>query len=140
MRNWFQAFAFKCNLYRYTLAEVLACLVRHFRGVPSALPLFSQPIGALPIGTWTAALGGFRGPQRQPGGGGDPAAGVEGGDPHVAASSAAAAAAAAAATPAPGLLPIKAILPTVGGCTSCQFICPTALESAWFLSTLETET
>ena len=97
-------------LHLTNLAEVLACLVRHFRGVPSALPLFSQPIGALPIGTWTAALGGFRGPQRQPGGGGNPAAGTD--NNPIAAASGAAAAAAAAGTPVPGLLPLKAILPT----------------------------
>ena len=60
-------------LHLTNLAEVLACLVRHF-GAPSALPLFAQPIGALPIGTWTHALGGFRGAPDQPGGGGDPAA------------------------------------------------------------------
>ena len=93
-------------LHLTNLAEVLACLVRHFRGVPSALPLFSQPVGALPLGTWTAALGGFRGSQRQPGGGGNPSAGVEG------APRSAAAAAASAGTPAPQLLPIKAILPS----------------------------
>ena len=92
-------------LHLTNLAEVLACLVRHFRGVPSALPLFSQPIGALPIGTWTASLGGFRGSQRQPGGGGNPAAGVDGRDPSSAM------AAAAAASPVPALLPIKAITP-----------------------------
>ena len=58
-------------LHLTNLAEVLACLVRHFRGVPSALPLFSQPIGALPVGTWTASRGGVSGEsQRQPGGGG----------------------------------------------------------------------
>ena len=63
-------------LHLTNLAEVLACLVRHFRGVPSALPLFAQPIGALPIGTWTHALGGFRGAPDQPGGGGDPSRGA----------------------------------------------------------------
>ena len=31
-------------LHMTNLAEVLACLNRHFRGIPSALPLFSQPI------------------------------------------------------------------------------------------------
>ncbi|EEH58068.1 carbohydrate-binding module family 48 protein [Micromonas pusilla CCMP1545] len=65
-------------LHLTNLAEVFACLVRHFRGVPSALPLFSQPIGALPIGTWTAALD----------------------------------ASASQSTPIPGLLPVKAILPS----------------------------
>jgi len=93
-------------LHLTNLAEVFACLVRHFRGVPSALPLFSQPIGALPIGTWTAALGGFRGSQRQPGGGGNPAAGTDGigaGGQDASASQ---------STPIPGLLPVKAILPS----------------------------
>jgi len=47
-------------LHMTNLAEVLACLNRHFRGIPSALPLFSQPIGALPIGTWTERFGGSR--------------------------------------------------------------------------------
>jgi 5'-AMP-activated protein kinase regulatory gamma subunit len=47
-------------LHMTNLAEVLACLNRHFRGIPSALPLFSQPIGALPIGTWTERYGGSR--------------------------------------------------------------------------------
>jgi 5'-AMP-activated protein kinase regulatory gamma subunit len=27
--------------------------MRHFRGVPNALPLLSQPLGRLPIGTWS---------------------------------------------------------------------------------------
>lgn len=47
-------------LHVTNLAEILACLNRHFRGIPSALPLFSQPIGALPIGTWTERFGGSR--------------------------------------------------------------------------------
>ena len=47
-------------LHVTNLAEILACLNRHFRGIPSALPLFSQPIGALPLGTWTERFGGSR--------------------------------------------------------------------------------
>ena len=39
-------------LHLCTLSGVLACLMRHFRGVPNALPLLSQPLGSLPIGTW----------------------------------------------------------------------------------------
>jgi CBS domain-containing protein len=35
------------------MSGVLACLMRHFRGVPNALPLLSQPLGRLPIGTWS---------------------------------------------------------------------------------------
>jgi 5'-AMP-activated protein kinase regulatory gamma subunit len=88
-------------LHLTNLAEVLACLVRHFRGVPSALPLFSQPIGALPLGTWTQALGGFRGQAAAAGVGADSSG----------ASSSAAAAAAAGDTPVPALLPLKALLP-----------------------------
>ena len=95
-------------LHLTNLAEVLACLVRHFRGVPSALPLFAQPIGALPIGTWTEHLGGFRGSANQPGGGGNPSAG----NPDADVTLARAAAESLQASPAPGLLPLKALLPT----------------------------
>jgi len=49
-------------LHVTNLAEIFACLHRHFRGVPSSLPLFSQPLGALPIGTWTKEFGGRRSP------------------------------------------------------------------------------
>lgn len=31
---------------------VLTGVVKHFRGVAASLPLLSQPIGALPVGTW----------------------------------------------------------------------------------------
>lgn len=48
-------------LHLATLSSVLACLARHFRGVPAALPLLSQPLGALPLGTWTEQHGGMRG-------------------------------------------------------------------------------
>ena len=44
-------------LHLCSLSGVLACLMRHFRGVPGALPLLSQPLGALPIGTWVDAVG-----------------------------------------------------------------------------------
>lgn len=37
-------------LHLATMPGVLECLMRHFRGVPNALPLLSQPVGALPIG------------------------------------------------------------------------------------------
>lgn len=40
-------------LHLCTMSGVLACLMRHFRGVPNALSLLSQPLGALSIGTWT---------------------------------------------------------------------------------------
>ena len=40
-------------LHMSTMSGVLACLMRHFRGVPNALPLLSQPLGRLPIGTWS---------------------------------------------------------------------------------------
>lgn len=43
-------------LHLATMPGVLECLMRHFRGVPNALPLLAQPIGALPIGTWVAGL------------------------------------------------------------------------------------
>eukprot|EP00217_Crustomastix_stigmatica_P011778 CAMPEP_0183794200 /NCGR_PEP_ID=MMETSP0803_2-20130417/3695_1 /TAXON_ID=195967 /ORGANISM="Crustomastix stigmata, Strain CCMP3273" /LENGTH=516 /DNA_ID=CAMNT_0026038599 /DNA_START=243 /DNA_END=1794 /DNA_ORIENTATION=+ len=47
-------------LHLSSLSNVLACLARHFRGVPAALPLLSQPVGALAIGTWSKSLGGIR--------------------------------------------------------------------------------
>jgi len=53
-------------LHLCTMSGVLACLMRHFRGVPNALPLLSQPLGALPIGTW--ADGGRRGAEGAAGG------------------------------------------------------------------------
>jgi CBS domain-containing protein len=43
----------RCCAPRRPRAGVLACLMRHFRGVPNALPLLSQPLGRLPIGTWS---------------------------------------------------------------------------------------
>ena len=54
-------------LHLCSLSGVLACLMRHFRGVPGALPLLSQPLGALPIGTWVDSVG-----QRQHADGGRP--------------------------------------------------------------------
>ena len=104
------AFSVPQLLHLTNLAEVLACLVRHFRGVPSALPLFAQPIGALPIGTWAGHFGGFRGSPSQPGGGGNPDAGAE----SSAAASAAASGVSSSAhlSPLPGLLPLKCLFPT----------------------------
>ena len=99
-------------LHLTNLAEVLACLVRHFRGVPSALPLFAQPIGALPIGTWTHALGGFRGAPDQPGGGGDPTRGAERGGAAGARAPTSSAGDASRAGAVPGLAPLKTLLPT----------------------------
>lgn len=43
-------------LHLATMPGVLECLMRHFRGVPNALPLLSQPVGALPIGTWVEGM------------------------------------------------------------------------------------
>ena len=101
------AYAVPQLLHLTNLAEVLACLVRHFRGVPSALPLFAQPIGALPIGTWTHALGGFRGAPDQPGGGGDPTrgAGRSVGNGETANN-------VQGVSTLPGLAPLKTLLPT----------------------------
>ena len=57
-------------LHLTNLAEVLATVSSGTSGgVRAALALLAAR-GALPLGTWTAALGGFRGSQRQPGGGG----------------------------------------------------------------------
>jgi hypothetical protein len=36
-----------------TLSGVLACLMRHFRASLASLPLLAQPIGTLPIGSWS---------------------------------------------------------------------------------------
>ena len=35
------------------MSGMLACLLRHFRASLASLPLLSQPIGALPLGTWS---------------------------------------------------------------------------------------
>mmetsp|Transcript_1261 Transcript_1261/g.3771 ORF Transcript_1261/g.3771 Transcript_1261/m.3771 type:complete len:585 (+) Transcript_1261:304-2058(+) len=37
-----------------TLGGVLACLLRHFRASLASLPLLGQPLGRLPLGTWSA--------------------------------------------------------------------------------------
>ena len=34
------------------MSGMLACLLRHFRASLASLPLLSQPIGSLPLGTW----------------------------------------------------------------------------------------
>eukprot|EP00877_Chromochloris_zofingiensis_P006377 jgi/Chrzof1/1993/Cz10g29010.t1 len=39
-------------LHIATLSGVLACLMRHFRASLASLPLLSQPLGHLPLGTW----------------------------------------------------------------------------------------
>lgn len=39
-------------LHSATLSGILACLIRHFRTSLASLPLFAQPLHALPIGTW----------------------------------------------------------------------------------------
>ncbi|KAK9804840.1 hypothetical protein WJX72_008237 [[Myrmecia] bisecta] len=40
-------------LHIATISGVLACLMRHFRASLASLPLLSQPIGRLPVGTWS---------------------------------------------------------------------------------------
>ncbi|KAL2613022.1 hypothetical protein R1flu_024714 [Riccia fluitans] len=45
-------------LHLASLSGVLKCLHRHFRNVPGSLPLLSQPIGALPLGTWIPEITG----------------------------------------------------------------------------------
>jgi hypothetical protein len=40
-------------LHMATMGGILACLMRHFRASLASLPLLSQPLGALPIGTWS---------------------------------------------------------------------------------------
>ncbi|KAG2427741.1 hypothetical protein HXX76_012066 [Chlamydomonas incerta] len=40
-------------LHLATLSGVLACLMRHFRASLASLPLLSQPLGSLPLGTWS---------------------------------------------------------------------------------------
>lgn len=45
-------------LHMASLSGVLACIAKHFRGAPGALPLLSRPIRSLPLGTWVNRLGG----------------------------------------------------------------------------------
>lgn len=40
-------------LHLATLSGVLACLMRHFRASLASLPLLAQPLGSLPLGTWS---------------------------------------------------------------------------------------
>jgi len=40
-------------LHIATISGVLACLMRHFRASFASLPLLSQPLGSMPIGTWS---------------------------------------------------------------------------------------
>ena len=42
-------------LHIATISGVLASLMRHFRASLSSLPLLTQPVGNLPIGTWAAS-------------------------------------------------------------------------------------
>ncbi|KAL3162612.1 hypothetical protein ABBQ38_008659 [Trebouxia sp. C0009 RCD-2024] len=42
-------------LHVATFGSILACLLRHFRSSLASLPLLSQPVGNLPIGTWSPA-------------------------------------------------------------------------------------
>jgi len=42
-------------LHIANLSGVLACLMRHVRSSPASLPLLAQPLGALPLGTWTSS-------------------------------------------------------------------------------------
>eukprot|EP00793_Prasinoderma_coloniale_P003514 PRCOL_00002888-RA len=42
-------------LHLVALPGVLATVAKHFRMVTRSLPLFAQPLGVLPIGTWVAA-------------------------------------------------------------------------------------
>lgn len=37
-----------------TLGSVLSCLLRHFRASLASLPLLAQPLGRLPLGTWSS--------------------------------------------------------------------------------------
>ena len=39
-------------LHIATLSGVLACLMRHFRASIASLPLLSQPLASMPIGSW----------------------------------------------------------------------------------------
>ena len=39
-------------LHVATFGSIIACLLRHFRSSLASLPLLSQPLGNLPIGTW----------------------------------------------------------------------------------------
>ena len=42
-------------LHVATFGSIIACLLRHFRSSLASLPLLSQPVGNLPIGTWSPA-------------------------------------------------------------------------------------
>lgn len=44
-------------LHLATLSAVLACLMRHFRASLASLPLLAQPLGSLPLGTWSPDAG-----------------------------------------------------------------------------------
>lgn len=40
-------------LHIASISGVLACLMRHFRASLASLPLLQQPLGSMPIGTWS---------------------------------------------------------------------------------------
>ncbi|GAX76328.1 hypothetical protein CEUSTIGMA_g3774.t1 [Chlamydomonas eustigma] len=44
-------------LHTATLSGILACLMRHFRASLASLPLLSQTLGSLPLGTWSPDAG-----------------------------------------------------------------------------------
>ncbi|CAM6101562.1 unnamed protein product [Calypogeia fissa] len=48
-------------LHLASLSGVLKCICRHFRHVPATVPLLSQPIGVLPLGTWSPEINEHRG-------------------------------------------------------------------------------
>ncbi|KAH9568296.1 hypothetical protein CY35_03G070200 [Sphagnum magellanicum] len=43
-------------LHLACLSDVLKCICRHFRHVPASVPLLSQPIGTLRVGTWVPGI------------------------------------------------------------------------------------
>ena len=46
-------------LHMATLSGIMACLMRHFRASLASLPLLAQPLGLLPIGTWSPSCQGL---------------------------------------------------------------------------------
>ena len=64
-------------LHLATLSGVLACLLRNFKASLSSLPLLSQTLGSLPLGTWDCAC---IGDSRAGGGAGEMGGGAGGGN------------------------------------------------------------